>query len=275
MSAAPDFFTVFEPNGDKVPILVSSPHSGRYYPPQLIKDICISLNELRFMEDLFTDELCENAINYGATLIKANYARAYIDLNRPQHSLDVKLIDGIKTNAYCPYSRAGIGLIARLVHKDINIYRKKIPIIDVEARINNIHIPYHGFINNKIETFKNNFSKALLIDVHSMPKDALGTNQCDIIIGNFHSRSANLKTTNIIIDFFKSKGLKTRLNQPYAGGYITQTHAKTHENINAVQIEVNRALYANQEKYEKTEDFEDLQNVFGEFFDLMSQFMKQ
>ena len=102
MSVVTDFFTSFEQNGDKAPILVSSPHYGRYYPPQLIEDISISLDELRFMEDLFTDELCSSAINYGATLIKANYARAYIDLNRPQHSFDVKLIDGIKINAYCP-----------------------------------------------------------------------------------------------------------------------------------------------------------------------------
>lgn len=275
MSVVPDFFTVFEPIGDEAPILVSSPHSGRYYPPKLLNDICISPEELRFMEDLYTDELCINSTKSGATLLVANYARAYLDLNRPLHSLDLKLIDGIKTSTYCPYSRAGIGLVARLVNKYNNIYRQKIPFSEVEERINNIHKPYHSFIDEKLSDLKQKFGKAFLIDMHSMPKDALGTNQCDIIVGNNYSRSANLNMTNVIIDFFKNNGFKTRLNQPYAGGFITQNHAKTSDNINAIQIEINRALYIDQDSFEKTQNFENLQKLLNQFFEYFAQFSKK
>ena len=275
MTVAPDFFTVFEPIGDEVPILVSSPHSGRIYPAQVLDNICINPDDLRFMEDLYTDELCNFATNSGASLLVANYARAYLDLNRPKHSIDTKLIEGIKSTSYCPYAQAGIGLIARVVRKNNSIYHQKIPYSELEKRLNDIHIPYHAFITQRLGYFKNKFDKALLIDVHSMPKDALGTNQCDIIVGNNYSRSANLNITNTIIDFFKSHGFKTRLNQPYAGGFITQNHAKTNENINAVQIEINRALYVNQDNFEKTQNFENLQKILGQFFDYMAQFSKQ
>ncbi|WP_037235063.1 N-formylglutamate amidohydrolase, partial [Rhodomicrobium udaipurense] len=49
------------------------------------------------------------------------------------------------------------------------------------------------------------------------------------------------------------------LNKPYAGGYITEHFGKPRHGIHALQIEVDRSIYMNEETFEKTPAFMSLQ----------------
>ena len=71
-------------NTDKLqyPLILSIPHSGTCFPPEFLQNVRFDEKILRRNEDLFVDELLQNAINKGLTAIKMNITRIFVDLNR-------------------------------------------------------------------------------------------------------------------------------------------------------------------------------------------------
>ena len=49
---------------------------------------------------------------------------------------------------------------------------------------------------------------------------------------------------------FEAHGRTVALNRPYAGGYVTQTWARPKEGFHALQIEIDRSLYLDEETLE-------------------------
>ena len=47
-------------------------------------------------------------------------------------------------------------------------------------------------------------------------------------------------------------------NKPYAGGFITEHYGNPAAGLHAIQIELNRALYMDERRYERTASFERL-----------------
>ncbi len=262
-------FTYFEPQIKSAPIFVASPHSGRHIPLETLNNTILSQFELRKYEDFYMDEISNSSYDLGLGFIKAEYSRIYIDLNRSPTSLDYLLIDGAKPKFDCPYTKIGIGLIPRLLDKNIKIHINKINLSEAVERINKIHGPYHEIIFGALHNLEKQFGRALLIDMHSMPARALGELEGDIVIGNRFGQSCDLELTNIAKKFFQENGLKVRLNHPFAGGYSTIFHANKKKNIFALQIEINRKLYFNEEEQIKSKDFENIKNIIEEFFKYM------
>ncbi|MEM8755115.1 MAG: N-formylglutamate amidohydrolase, partial [Pseudomonadota bacterium] len=56
----------------------SSPHSGRFYPDDLVARSRLDSRALRASEDAFVDELFAAAPDWGAPLIAATAPRAYV-----------------------------------------------------------------------------------------------------------------------------------------------------------------------------------------------------
>ena len=50
-------FTLIEPKYFKYPIIISSPHSGRYYPDSFIDKINVDIYDLRKLEDIYVDKI--------------------------------------------------------------------------------------------------------------------------------------------------------------------------------------------------------------------------
>ena len=99
MSAERDFpsvpiFEIFEPEQQTVPVIVNSPHSGRYYPSAFLAQSRLTRESIRRSEDCFVDELFGGAVQLGAPLLRANFPRAYLDVNREPLELDPKMFAG-------------------------------------------------------------------------------------------------------------------------------------------------------------------------------------
>jgi N-formylglutamate amidohydrolase len=62
----------------------------------------------------------------------------------------------------------------------------------------------------------------------------------------------------LLSDRLAAEGFDVELNRPYAGGFITEHYGRPARNVHAVQIEVNRGLYINEQTLEITEGFEPL-----------------
>lgn len=249
--------------------MVASPHSGRFLPKELLNNTRLSEFELRISEDFHVDELAASAANLGLDYIKGEISRIYVDLNRNGEIFDHLLIDGAKQRFDCTYTRVGIGVIPRIIAKNTKIYNEKIAIESATKRIEEIHIPYHNMITNCLEELNKKFSRALLLDMHSMPAKSLGFLQADIILGNRFGKSTDAKTIEMAKEFFVNSGLKVRLNTPFAGGFTTAFHANKDKNIFAMQIEINRNLYFDEQTQQKTSNFLQTQALIKSFFQNM------
>ena len=78
----------------------------------------------------------------------------------------------------------------------------------------------------------------------------------DIILGDKDGQSADPEFVNVIAQAFTHKGYKVVKNTPYKGGYLVSNYGNVAANRHSVQIEVNRALYMNEKKFEKNENYE-------------------
>ncbi len=93
----PDFdppFDVIEPPALTAAVVMSSPHSGRVYPPRFLESARLDAASLRRSEDAFVDDLFRPAVSLGVPLLRAHFPRAYLDLNREPYELDPRMFDG-------------------------------------------------------------------------------------------------------------------------------------------------------------------------------------
>ena len=58
------------------------------------------------------------------------------------------------------------------------------------------------------------------------------------------------------------KGYSVSLNYPYSGGFITQKYYNHKASTQTLQIEINKKLYLDEQKFIKNENFDNLKNNF-------------
>jgi N-formylglutamate deformylase len=97
------------------------------------------------------------------------------------------------------------------------------------------------------------FGVAVLIDCHSMPS-ALSVP--DIVLGDRYGASAAPALTARAESALVREGFSVARNTPYAGGHTTVLYGRPAAGCHALQIEVNRALYLDEEKIVKKAAFD-------------------
>ena len=157
------------------PVIFASPHSGRVYPDDMMSAARLDAQAIRRSEDAFVDQLVEGAPEAGAALITANYARAYIDVNRDAFELDPGMFaDALPDFARSRTARvaAGLGAIAKVVSEGQEIYARKLTFAEAQGRIEGAHRPYHAALSGLIAQAQAAHGVAVLLDWHSMPSAA-------------------------------------------------------------------------------------------------------
>ncbi len=247
------------------PVVFSSAHSGRKYPVDFVTGSVLSQKHLRSSEDAFVDELFAGVTDFGSPLLTAIMPRAYVDLNRGADELDPSIIEGAKTAYNNPRIASGLGVIPRVVAEGRQIQSGKLTMQQAKVRINDYYHPYHHMLAKLLVEAHLSFGQAVLIDCHSMPSDALQNamaphgRQPDIILGNRYGASTNKDVFDLIEASFKKQGFVVGRNTPFAGGHITQRYGAPSNGQHVVQVEINRALYMDEKRIEKTEGFVNLQ----------------
>jgi N-formylglutamate amidohydrolase len=79
-------YNIIPPTGKRMPILISSPHSGILFPDDLKNDFLEDKIANPSDADWFMPELYDFASEMGITMITANFCRWNIDLNRDPKS---------------------------------------------------------------------------------------------------------------------------------------------------------------------------------------------
>ncbi len=279
METLPEFcgkpaFEVITPVRHDLPVVFSSPHSGSCYPQEFLAASRLDRQTIRRSEDTHVDALVLEAASLGAPLIKANFPRAWLDVNREPYELDPKMFAGaLPTYANVRSVRVagGLGTIARIVAEREEIYDRPLPVDAALARIDLVYKPYHRVLRQLVVDTRAAFGLAVLIDCHSMPSTVRGGQgrvRPDIVLGDRYAASCAPELTDLSAQILTRRGYSVSRNKPYAGGFITEHYGQPARGLHAMQVEVNRGLYMDERTLERHGGFgqlsADLAHLTGE-----------
>jgi len=240
-----NIFKIISPLGKSVPILISSPHSGTTFPPEIRSKLDPEMARKQDDADWFIDTLYDFAPQLGITMITANYSRWVIDLNRNPESQPL-YSDG----------RVITGLVPLTNFNGDCLYSSEVPdASEIEIRIEKYYQPYHRQVTKMLQEMKSQFGKALLFDAHSIRKVVPGIQSQpfpDLILGDNDGTSANKSIIKVAFESISRSKYVVSHNNPFKGGQITRSFGKPDENVHALQLEMAKINYmdATETKYD-------------------------
>ena len=252
-------FGIFAPARRTAPFVFASPHSGRLYPASFVAASRLGPIGLRRSEDAFVDELFMGVVECGAPLIAARFPRAYLDVNRAPGELDASMFDAplsLANDPAGPRVQAGLGVIPRIVRDGAEIYRGRLAASEAGERLARLYRPYHAALAHLIEETRAQFGLAVLVDCHSMPSAAAVP---DVVLGDRYGISAAAHLMRAAERMFERHGFSIARNSPYAGGYTTHLYGRPARGVHALQVEINRGLYLDEERVSRGPKFAEVQ----------------
>lgn len=254
-------FEIIEPASWRAPIIFNSPHSGAAYPPAFLEASRIDLASLRRSEDSFMDEMIDGLTSEGFAVVRVHFPRSFVDVNREPYELDPRMFDGRLpsfANTRSMRVAGGLGTIPRVVGDGQEIYRDRLSVEDALQRIESLYKPYHRALRRLIGNVHERFGAAVLVDCHSMPSTGISRDEPrrpDVVIGDRYGTSCAPQLPQTIEDALAAMGYTVGRNKPYAGGFITEHYGNPASGLHAVQIELNRAIYMDERRRERSERF--------------------
>ena len=254
-------FEILEPHEWRGPVVFNSPHSGSVYPRTFLTASRLDMTTLRRSEDSFVDELILGVVSRGYPLMRAHFPRCYVDVNREPYELDPRMFDGRLpsfANTRSMRVAGGLGTVARVVGDSQEIYGQRIPVDDAIRRIEGLYKPYHRALRRLFTQIHRDFGAAVLIDCHSMPSTAGAKDErsrADVVLGDRYGTSCVAAVAETIEATLRAQGYVVSRNKPYAGGFITEHYGNPAVGLHAIQLEINRALYMDERRYEKSAAF--------------------
>ena len=267
-----DPYTLRLPEGDAVPLVCDSPHSGTLYPDDF--GYAVPFHILRKGEDTDVHVLWDALPSVGATLLAANFPRAYVDPNRDVEDLDAALLDAPWPTPLAPSekTRLGIGLIWRDASKGGKdpIYNRKLSVAEVQNRVNRYHAPYHAAMQAQIEAVYARFGAVWHLNLHSMPANSYESLQiqsdhplADVVLGDRDGTTAAPEFTTMVANAFRQRGFSVAINDPFKGVALIARLGRPAERRHSLQIELHRSLYMNELTRARSVDFDTLQSALA------------
>src|ERR1700723_4041558 len=254
-------FEIVEPAAWRGPIIFNSPHSGSLYPQDFVAASRNDLAALRRSEDSFMDELIGDLSQRGFPVVRVNFPRSYVDVNREPYELDPRMFSGRLpsfANTRSMRVAGGLGTIPRVVGDGQEIYSERIAVDDALARIEQLYKPYHRALRRLINKAHRAFGTVVVVDCHSMPSVGVSREEPrrpDIVIGDRYGTSCASVLADTVEETMSGLGYSIGRNKPYAGGFITEHYGNPASGLHTVQLELNRAIYMDERRRERSARF--------------------
>lgn len=258
------------PTGNSVPILLSVPHCGTLFPDELKEAYDRTLSSQPDDTDWFVDKLYDFAPAMGITMISAVYSRWVIDLNRDPESKPL-YSDGRIITGLCPTT----DFFGHPIYED---QRNEVVQTEVARRLEKYYKPYHKKIEVLLADLKQQFGKVLLWDCHSI-RHLVPTIQKnkfpDLTLGDVDGTSASPGLIEVALKGLEHSGFEVTHNYPFKGGYITRSFGKAAENQHALQLEMSKLKYMNDDELLYNDERADkmrsvLKGTFEQLIDTMA-----
>jgi N-formylglutamate deformylase len=261
-------------------LVLDSPHSGTAYP----KDFAYAceLPVLRRAEDTHVEKLYDFAPGMGVGWIEAFFPRSYLDANRDTTEVDVSLFDEdwpgpvSRDEKVLGKVRLGKGLIWRTTDDGIPIYRRKLGVAEVQARIANCWQPYHAAVAQAIADAHARHGYSIHINCHSMPAiassnatDFPGEAHADFVVGDRDGSTAAAPLSRLVCEHLQSLGYSVAYNHPYKGVELVRRYGAPQQHRHSIQLEINRKLYMSEETLEISDGFAPLKTSLQSLVQLL------
>jgi N-formylglutamate amidohydrolase len=272
----PPPFEIVEPAEWRAPIIFNSPHSGSVYPEDFLNASRIDLPTLRRSEDSFMDELIADLSARGFPVVRVNFPRSYVDVNREPYELDPRMFAGRLpsfANTRSMRVAGGLGTIPRVVGDGQEIYRERLSVDDALMRVETLYKPYHRALRRLINRVHQTFGAVVVVDCHSMPSIGVSRDEPrrpDIVIGDRYGTSCAPLLPNRVEQTMSRLGYSVGRNKPYAGGFITEHYGNPASGLHAIQLELNRAIYMDERRREKGPRFAQVAADFAALADALA-----
>jgi N-formylglutamate amidohydrolase len=269
-------FEIVEPLQWRAPIIFNSPHSGSVYPDDFLIASRIDLPTLRRSEDSFMDELIADLSRRGFPVVRVKFPRSYVDVNREPYELDPRMFSGRLpsfANTRSMRVAGGLGTIPRVVGDGQEIYRERLAVEDALLRIETLYKPYHRALRRLINRVHQTFGAVVVVDCHSMPSIGVSRDEPrrpDVVIGDRYGTSCAQLLPDIVEATMGRLGYSVGRNKPYAGGFITEHYGNPASGLHAIQLELNRAIYMDERRREKSPRFARVAADFAELADALA-----
>jgi N-formylglutamate deformylase len=257
------------------PLLVEVPHAGLTLPEAVRDELIAPEDAMRRDADIYVDQLYANAPSFGAALLTANVSRYVVDLNRAQDDVDASTVSGHPSAA----SAQPRGVVWRSTTDGRPILAKPLDYEQLLARLDRYYVPYHAALRRTLDALRARFGYVILLAGHSMPSMGRsghadpGARRADIVPGTCGRTSADRRLIDLVDVHFRSAGLSVRHDDPYRGGYTTSHYGRPREHCHAIQIELNRALYVDEQSCQiKEPEFRRLQLLLDQLVEKLGTY---
>lgn len=228
------------------PLIISIPHAGTAIPDNIKHRL--TEDALRLPDtDWHIPRLYDFATQMGATIISANYSRYVIDLNRPPD------------NAALYPGQAKISLCPDRTFEGQNIYKtgENPDDRDISERLEAYWAPYHDELRRQIDLRKKEYGYAILYDAHSIKAELpllFEGRLPDVNLGTAKGASCAEGMEQAAFKAAQDSSYSCVLNGRFIGGYITRHYGDPANNIHALQMELVRENYMNEDDFSFAED---------------------
>ena len=269
-------FTLLAPTAPAVPLVCDSPHSGTQYPADYGHAVPREL--LRRGEDTHVEALWEAVPAVGGTLLAAHFPRTYIDANRNLDDLDPELLAEPWPEPLAPSekSRLGYGLVWRNIRAGVPIYDRPLTVAEVRNRIDRYYRPYHAALAESIEQTAKRFGAVWHLNLHSMPNDAYERLQidsphplADFVLGDRDGTTCEPAFVDLVERELRARGWRVARNDPYKGVELVRAYSDPADRRMSLQLEVNKRLYMDEARREKTAGFATVQADLASLVDAL------
>jgi N-formylglutamate amidohydrolase len=124
---------------------------------------------------------------------------------------------------------------------------------EFERRLSTVYHPYHQTLAQELSNKRRRFGTVVLLSAHSMPSRSAaargrpGRVHADLVTGTRGCSTAAREIVECVERVALARGLSVARDNPYPGGYTTRHHGRPGDGVQAVQVELSRALYMDEE----------------------------
>ena len=220
--------------------IASIPHAGVYVPKDLQEKYRLGRLALEDT-DLFTDDLYD--LDKGIEIV-AELNRYVLNVNRPR-------LAGKAVQEYDDEDSLKNFL------GDMNLSLQQ-PLDEKEKHnLLNHYDTYHRLIREKLLELKDKKGHAILFDCHSMnsqgaPNTPDEGRRPEIAISSAGYETASEPIVSLLQTAFREQGYDVVEDKPYYGGYTAERYGEPDQNIHALQIEIRKDVYMDEEGLKPT-----------------------
>jgi N-formylglutamate deformylase len=267
IDAPSSVFTLTRSMSDERPLLVEVPHAGLAMPESLRASLAVPERALHKDADIYVDALYQHAPSWGATLLVAHYSRYVVDLNRSEDDIDAQTV----ADHPSPRPAQARGVVWRSTTDGVPCWKQPLTYAQFLDRLARYHRPYHQTLRAELQRLVDHHGCVVLLAAHSMPSSGRsghldqGRRRADVVPGTQGRTTADARWIDMVDAHFRQAGFSVAHDDPYRGGWTTAHYGQPQHGVHAIQIELNRALYVNEETLEmKPSEFAALQQVLDQ-----------